>query len=186
MKYRNFLVSSKAKVSEWITYQPDAAHAVFLYDLCLEAAGRQAGKRVDALVIETAKIPMGEAWMVEVKDFRRMFHQPNPDNSTDLDKTVERKMADSHRFLMSDTMPQAISKPYRVSSGVHYCFHIELPELKDMKQPWQRLTYSALVSITRAMATGRVVKTPNHSPLEVLNATLINGNSAYPWQVVLT
>lgn len=186
MKCREFLVSGKARASAWIAYLPDAAHMVFLYDSCLDAAGIQAGKRTDVLVIETSKIPMGEAWMVEVKDFRRMLHQPNQDNSMELDKTVERKISDSHRFLLSGALPQAISKPYRATSRVHYCFHIELPKLKDMKLPWQRLVYATLVSITRAMATGRAVKTPNHSPLEVLNATKINGNPAYPWQVELT
>lgn len=124
--------------------------------------------------------------MVEVKDFRRMLQPPTSDNSSGLDKTVERKIADSHCFLMSGAFPQAISNPYRASSRVHYCFHIELPRLKDMKQPWQRMKFATLVSIAHAMATGRVVKTPNHSPLEVLNAAKVNGDPAYPWQVELT
>lgn len=186
MSYRNFIFTEKTQVSEHIAYTPDCEHCVFRYDDYLNTT-TFTGKRIDVIIQENSGIPMGDIWVVEIKDFRIMKKPPLKENSVLLDKTLEEKIWDSHSYLSSSSCPLDIKKAYNNANKVHYCLHIELPERAKIPAYSSVFMgiYSALVSVTAAIANGRCrVNTPNHSRVEVLNSEIINSRDSYPWAVV--
>lgn len=184
MSFRDFQSCGTTRVSEHVTYTPDAAHCVFRYDDFMGTM-KVSGKRMDVLVLESTGLPMGDSWLVELKDYRRLTRRPNPENSIGLPMTVGRKIADTHRFLESAACPPKLSADYRSCSRVHFCLHMELPAQKNVAPPFLG-DYRALVSLAAGLSSGRLaIPTPNHSRVELLNADIINRSKTYPWSVEL-
>lgn len=187
MSYHDFLSTERTKISDNVYYKPDALHQMFRYDDFL-ASTSTPGKRIDALITEASPLPLGELWVVELKDFRIMESEPRPENSTLLDQTVERKIADSHVFLTSSLCPTEINTAYNKASRIHYCLHIEFPSQQTITAPQFQFmhVYRSLIAVTSGMISGRlVVRTPNHTRLEIINERKINSCSTYPWTAEL-
>ena len=184
MSFRDFQSCGTTRVSEHVSYTPDAAHSVFRYDDFMDSM-KDSGKRMDVLVRESSGLPMGDSWLVELKDYRRLTRRPNPENSTGLPMTVGRKIADTHRFLVSSVCPHELSESYLAGAQIHFCLHMELPAAGSVAPPFLN-DYRALVSIAANLSTGRLpIPTPNHTRVELLNAAIINRSKTYPWSVNL-
>lgn len=184
MSFHDYQSTGGTRVSEHISYTPDTAHTVFRYDDFMETM-QDPGKRMDVLVMETAGLPMGDTWVVELKDYRILTRPPRGENSTGLPDTVERKIADTHSFLISPECPAELRSSYLATAAIHFCLHAELPAPESVAVPYLGV-YRALVSVITNLATGRRrIHTPNHTGLEVLNAAKINQSPAYPWSAHL-
>lgn len=184
MSFRDFQSSGTTRVSEHVTYTPDAAHCVFRYDDFMDTM-KVSGKRMDVLVLESTGLPMGDSWLVELKDYRRFNNHPNKENCSGLPLTLAAKIADSHRFLVSSVCPHELSESYLAGAQIHFCLHMELPAAGSVAPPFLN-DYRALVSIAANLSSGRwPIPTPNHTRVELLNADIINRSKTYPWSVEL-
>lgn len=174
-----------------VEYRADALALMCDYDTwSVGASGVPAlseQSRID-VVVSSQKHPL-DAWLVEVKDFRRLTRNASRPAQAGrvahklgrIDNTLANKLGDSLDFIASAECPPTLSKAVNTAQHKCFVFHCIMPELTPALSPMIPTGFPAnqFIAFLHSSAAQRV-----DSSILRRDET-INEDPALPWSVTL-